>query len=589
MCVTERSLYKSHHIKVDLRFNDGTGVRPEGSAMNVERKHGMNRSRRTLRRAALVAAVSIATASSVVGCTAVTPDTTPDAAVKTVLRSPGGDGPVDSITWNLGSGEPATLDPPNVPTYSAMAVVTSVCDSLLSVDESGAIVPGLASVTQESPLRAVFTLRADATFWDGAPLTTEDIVYSLNRAASPSSYLAPTFANVASISAISGTEVAIDFSAPDATFLPTMVGVGGVVMEKAFSEKAGEALGTPEGGLMCSGPFEISQWNVGTDIRLVKNKNYWNEERAAKVDDIRLTFITDTSALTQAMATGEVDGGWEIPASSIPALEAVDTGSLYYGDTTTIWSLRVASPDSILATDATLRQAFQQMIDRDAIAKTVFHGAARSWSTAISPNSWPASARESTQKRTSAIADERGYDPEKAKQLVEEAGAEGRKIELIVASGDETASQLGQLVQAQAEAAGLNVSIRALQPLEYAQAMYDPSVRGDSDLLLSSSGDIVQEPLASIRYYYLPDGLYNWDGYVDKELAGLFGEAVGELDEKRRTEITLDIQDRFEERAATISVVNPYQVNFVSDRLGGVITSSVYVNLPSLSFIGSAE
>ena len=76
---------------------------------------------------------------------------------------------------------------------------------------------------------------------------------------------------------------------------------------------------------------------------------------------------------------------------------------------------------------------------------------------------------------------------------------------------------------------------------------------------------------------------------MDKELAGLFGEAVGELDEKRRTEITLDIQDRFEERAATISVVNPYQVNFVSDRLGGVITSSVYVNLPSLSFIGSAE
>ncbi|WP_341936195.1 ABC transporter substrate-binding protein [Microbacterium sp. LWO14-1.2] len=525
----------------------------------------------------------------VVGCAATVPDTTPDTAVKTVLRSPGGDGAVDSITWNLGSGEPGTLDPPNVPTYSAMAVVTSVCDSLLSVDESGAIVPGLASVTQESPLRAVFTLRTDATFWDGAPLTTEDVAYSLNRAASPSSYLAPTFANVAAISAISDTEVAIDFSAPDATFLPTMVGVGGVVMEKAFSENAGEALGTPAGGLMCSGPFEISKWNVGTDIRLVKNENYWDKGRAAKADAVRLTFITDTSALTQAMATGEVDGGWEIPASSIPALQAVDTGSLYFGGTTTIWSLRVASPDSILATNATLRQAFQQMIDRDAIAQAVFHGAAQPWRTAISPISWPASVRDSTEKRTTAIADGRGYDPEKAKQLVEEAGVEDQEIELIVASGDETASQLGQLVQAQAQAAGLSVSIRALQPLEYAQAMYDPAVRGDSDLLLSSSGDVVQEPLASIRYYYLPNGLYNWDGYVDEQLEGLFGEAVAELDEDRRTELTLDIQDRFEERAATISIVNPYQVNFVSDRVGGVITSSVYVNLPSLSFIGSAD
>lgn len=521
------------------------------------------------------------------GCAAAAPAPSQSSGIETVARTPGGTAPVESVTWNLGSGEPATLDPPNVPTYSAMAVVSNLCDSLLTVDETGGVTPGLTEVEAETPTRLVFSLRAQAAFWDGSPVTTDDIVYSMERTAAPTSYLSPTFQNVTNIEALSDTEVVVEFSEPDAAFLPTMAGVGGAIMQRAFGDAAGEALGTPGTGLMCSGPFVLDEWNVGTDLRLVKNDAYWNEERKAQASEIRLTFVTDTSALTQALSTGEIDGGWEIPASSIPPLQGIEAGELFYGDTTTVWSLRVANPESPLASDAKLRQAFQQMIDRDAIADAVFHGAAQPWSTAISPNSWPESVRDSTIDDYEAIASERTYDPERAGKLVEEAGAEGAEVELIIASGDETASQLAQLVQAQAEVAGLKISIRALQPLEYAQAMYDPAVRGDSDLMLSSSGDIVQEPLASIRYYYLPDGLYNWDGFSDDTVNDLFSAAVTEPDEAARTDLTLQIQQRFEDVGSTIAIVNPYQVNFVNKRLGGVITSFAYVNMPSLASVGS--
>ena len=87
----------------------------------------------------------------------------PDAStdVQTVAQSPTGSEPVESVTWNMGSGEPATLNPPNVPTYSGMALVSNLCDSLLSVDAEGAIIPGLTTVEMETPTRAVFTLRGE--------------------------------------------------------------------------------------------------------------------------------------------------------------------------------------------------------------------------------------------------------------------------------------------------------------------------------------------------------------------------------------------------------------------------------------------
>lgn len=536
-------------------------------------------------RKVVLAAIVVASAGLAAGCAA-TASPEPTSKIETVPQSPAGVDAVESITWNMGSGEPTTLFPPNVPTYSGMALVSNLCDSLLSVDEEGTVIPGLATVEMTTPTRAVFSLRGNPTFWDGTPLTSEDIVYSMNLAAGPTSYLAPSYARVTSIAALSDTEVAVEFSQPDAGFLPTMAGVGGAIMQRAFTEKAGEAVGTPSVGLMCSGPFELGEWNAGTDITVRKNAEYWDPERAPLVEEVRLTFITDTSAMTQAFATGELDGGWEIPSTAVPALEASDTGALYYGDTTSVWSLRVSDPESELATNPKLREAFQHLVDRDAIADVVFSSAAQPWSTAISPNSWPISERDQALDAYNTFASARQYDPELAGQLVEEAGGTGEELEVIVASGDETASKIALLLQEQAKAVGLELAIRSLQPIEYSQALYDPTLRAGSDLLLGISGDVIQEPLTSIRYYFLPDGLYNWDGFVDEDLPPLFEQAITTADPTERVALTLEIQSIFEANGGTIAIVNPYQVNFVNDRIGGVITSWVYTNMPSLAFIG---
>src|SRR4051812_32996912 len=84
---------------------------------------------------------------------------------------------VASIKWNLTAGEPTTLDPANAADYSSGQVVMNLCDALLTIDADYNLKPNLATYDQVSDTRLVLKIRAGVTFWDGKPLTAEDVAY----------------------------------------------------------------------------------------------------------------------------------------------------------------------------------------------------------------------------------------------------------------------------------------------------------------------------------------------------------------------------------------------------------------------------
>ncbi|MGH2263468.1 hypothetical protein ACRBQE_30105, partial [Klebsiella pneumoniae] len=94
-------------------------------------------------------------------------------------------GEVDQIVWNLPYGEPSTIDPPNAPTTSGAGVVSNLCDALLTIDENYKISPNIADFKVLSPTKIVYTIRADAKFWNGTAVTADDVAYSMNRAKDP--------------------------------------------------------------------------------------------------------------------------------------------------------------------------------------------------------------------------------------------------------------------------------------------------------------------------------------------------------------------------------------------------------------------
>src|ERR1700722_17720011 len=97
-----------------------------------------------------------------------------------VATAPPGAKQVASVTWAV-YRDVNSLDPAFAFDYPENTAISLMCESLLLQQPDGAIVPGLASVTTPPPLTFVFTLRPGVRFWDGAPVTPADVVYSLGR------------------------------------------------------------------------------------------------------------------------------------------------------------------------------------------------------------------------------------------------------------------------------------------------------------------------------------------------------------------------------------------------------------------------
>ena len=499
---------------------------------------------------------------------------------------PAAKGDVDRVTWNLTGGEPETLDPANAATPQSGQVVRNLCDSLLTLDAKFNLKPNLASYDQQSPTKLVLTIRPDTRFWDGSTVTAEDVAFSLRRAADPAKIASYLFANVDSIKATAADKVTVTFKQPDEMFTSELANL--VVLKKAFAEKAGSKLGTPAGGLMCSGPFKLDKWTSGDSITMSRNDAYWNRERRPFAKSVRFTFVTDATSLAQSLNAGEIDGAYELSASSVPALQKSKKGRLVFGLSPQSMNIYVARPDGVMA-DGKLRAALQRMIDREALAKAVYHEAATPLYTMTPPATWPNAQRAAYEKAYKAFETARSYDMDAAKKLVKSSSYKGQQIVLAIAAGDDTQSRTAQLLQQQGREAGLTIKIQSMQPLVYAQAGYDASKRKGVDLMLSSNFSATPDPLETIGFTFLPKQTYNYVSYDDPQATKLFDEARSTFDGAQRAEKIVEMQALYEKADAIIPLVSTNTTTFLNDRLTGAITSFAYWSMPQMAYVGAAQ
>ncbi|MDP4502546.1 ABC transporter substrate-binding protein [Nonomuraea turcica] len=502
-----------------------------------------------------------------------------------VSSLPAAKGEVEQITWNL-SGEPDTLFPSNAATYGGGQVVGNLCDALLKTDAEFGLTPQLATYEQVDPRTLVYKIRDGVKFWNGDPLTAEDVAYSMNRAKDPSSIVSFIYQNVESIKA-AGDKVTVKFSTPDALFNNEMASIAGMVIQKAHAERAGKNLGTPGGGVMCSGPFKLESWRSGDSIALSRNDSYWNPERRALAKSVKFTFVSDSTALTQALNAGEIDGAYEISPSAVPALRSSKAGRLVFGPSMQSTGMAVARPDGPLD-NIKLRQALQTIIDREALAKVVFNGAATPTYTSLSTTTWPNDQKQIYQAAYQPFVKERSFDIAKAKALVTQSGYQGQELVLAIKGGDDSGSRTAQLVQQQAKQAGINIKINPLTPLAFDQAAYDATKREGIDLLLSSSFNVAQDPLEPMGFNLLPGQPYNYTDYDNAEVTKLLTEARQTFDPVKRAKLIIAVQEISEPDSALIPLIENSTITFLNHRLTGAITSFAYWSMPQMAFIGTA-
>jgi len=298
-----------------------------------------------------------------------------------------------------------SLNPYAVNTSPLVAAWSSVMEPLIEPDYEKRTYRGLlAESWQLKGTRLEFKLRKGVRFHDGSPFTSADVVASFKRILTDKQSLqAPNLENLKDMEAPDAHSVVLNLKRLDANVLEDIN--NRVIMKQAAAEKMGEADNRPIG----TGPFKFTSWERSGQFVIRRNEAYWGQP--AKVDEVVYKSIQEDAARIAALEAGQVDIISNIPPHEVARLKANPRLRVQ-----PVQGLRplflVLSPAYKPLDNVKVRRAITHAIDRDRIIKHILEGNAYPLSGLLSPQvfGYDAGAK--------AFA----YDPEKAKQLLVEAG-----------------------------------------------------------------------------------------------------------------------------------------------------------------------
>lgn len=288
----------------------------------------------------------------------------------------------------------------------------AVYDTLLRTEPDGTVVPGLATEWSWDDSRTVMTLtlREGVEFSDGTPLTAQVAADNLTRFRDGTSQNAAFLAGMSSAEAPDDTTLVITLEAPDPALPVYLSQNAGVVGAPAMFD-AEDAQTTPIG----SGPYTLNadESVVGSTYVFDANPDYWDLE-SVHYDEIEMTVYGDPTALMNAVKGGQVDAAnTQSPTQGADAEAAGFTVHNYEQNWAGfLLSDRDGAVNEAIG-DVRVRRAINYALDRDSLLEALAGGLGTTTTQIFSPNSAAYDPE---------LDDRYPYDPEKAEELLAEAG-----------------------------------------------------------------------------------------------------------------------------------------------------------------------
>lgn len=502
--------------------------------------------------------------------------------------TPPASGPVDTATWAL-VVDPTTLDPATAFDYPENTVISTMCESLVRQQPDGTLVPGLASEYRfTTPTTLVLKLRPDVRFWDGSPLTSADVVFSLKRNMDPQlgGFYGAAFSRVTAITADDPATVTITLSGPDYWLPGELSSMAGVVIDEEYASLRGQAYGTPGGGAMCTGPYQLTQWTAGQTLKVTANPDYWDPTLKPLTREIDFRGVSDVAALTTGLSTGDISGSWINDTSTLPQLQRSATVDVHVGPSFETEFLIPATLTGVLG-DLRVRQALSLAFDRDDFSKAVYGGHAISARMASNPGTW-GYARD-TFKAAWDAAPVPQPDLARAKQLIADAGAVGKPFVIGTSTGLATVNTAANAWMQVANAIGLNASLSNVSPQNYINFFTDPQSRAGVDAFSTTTYGDYADPAALIATYVEPGGSQNYSGYSNPALSAALETARAEPDPARRAQATIQADKLVMADLPWIPMVHPATFLVLDKKLTGAPSSFAYMQAPWLARLGRAN
>jgi peptide/nickel transport system substrate-binding protein len=361
------------------------------------------------------------------------------------LRAFAADGtPAGTVTF--GNAEPPTAnywDPAAGFGLVDEQVASLVHDTLIGWDENGKMVPSIATAWElKSPTTVALTIRGDAKFHDGTPLTAEDIKGSIERLGDGKLAQAIVATPGIKVNVLSPTSIEVVSPSPFGVILNAL----------AFIKILPSAnIANPDNfkkGALGSGPYKFVSYS-DNNVTLEANPDYWGG--APKIKTVVFSYIEDNQARINALLGGQVDILSRCSAEDLSRVEGNDQFT----------STKVSPPSQIVAIyqhngplkELKLRQALAYAIDRKSISDSLMHGKNPVGYSSI-PTDSPFYAPL-----------EPKFDPdlEKAAALVKEAYPDGVTLRMSTSTLVPNQIEIDQVIAATLQQIGVTVNVERLE------------------------------------------------------------------------------------------------------------------------------
>lgn len=445
----------------------------------------------------------------------------------------------------------ATMDPDLMPIRQMALYTAPVYDSLTFLDGDETVQPMLAteweSGSDKSGPFLDLTLREGLKFDDGTPFTSETVAANIKRSQElEGSTNAAILAGV-TVEEIDETHVRLR-SERGVGALPRLLAgqAGMMISDKAIADQAD--LTETEAGI---GAFELKSVQPNRVV-YTASEGYWDDEAAA-VDNLEIEYLADDAKLN-AVRSGAVDVTI-LPDQMTQAAEDAGYGierSLGAENYTFSFNTEIAPFD-----DPKVREAVNLAIDRQAICDGVFDGHCE-------PTGQFFGAGTDAYDADLGL-DAFPYDPDRARQLVSDAGAEGAKVEIVTVAGNQAFEQLATAFQEQLGEIGLDASVDPIAPPQVVSRF---GIDKDVAIAFGATGNAF-DPSESLDRYAMPTGLYNPGQFEIPGMVDLAAEAMQETDQERRMELYREISALLEPSSYIVPVLTPETSYVIADHVEG--------------------
>ena len=437
-----------------------------------------------------------------------------------------------------------SLDPHIETDAGTRDVVFNLYEGLVKPTSDGDLVPAVASdykVSEDAKVYT-FTLRDGITFHDGTPVTIEDVKYSIDRYAEIQGESSAFSSLVDSVEVQDDKTLVVNLKESYSEFLPMMTIA---IIPQSNEDPAGNPVGT--------GPFKYVSYTPGQNLELEKYDGYW-QEGVPSLDSVEFKFIADVDTAFVELQAGTIDILKYLTSAQAETLG--DDYNIVQGSMNLVHAMYLNSAYEPLS-KTEVRQALCYAVDRDAINNFIFGGK----SHIIGSHMIPAMSKYYEPEAETVYS----YDPEKAKELLADAGyADGFDLEITVPSSYSQHVDSAQIIADELSQVGVNVTLNQVEWSTWLQDVY----KGGNFQATVIGFDGTLAPSDWLKKY-VTDDAKNFMHYSNTEYDDVFNTAYTTVDDDVKVENYKKAQMILAEDAAAVYIEDPANLVAVSKKFGG--------------------